>query len=130
MPGLVLAGRPLEVFRGMDVSLPQLDAQMVEVLHAVTLAEMPSDQVAAVAKLEKPEQRERLAKYAKMTVDAIAALMEFGYPKLARVDYAGDSPTVVDNSTMVVTLQITDQPPHLLNGGPQKQLEGHDGSRH
>jgi hypothetical protein len=65
-----------------------------------------------------------------MTVDAIAALMEFGYPKLARVDYAGDSPTVVDNSTMVVTLQITDQPPHLLNGGPQKQLEGHDGSRH
>jgi hypothetical protein len=80
MPGLVLAGRPLEVFRGMDVSLPQLGAQMVEVLHAVTLAEMPSDQVAAVAKLEKPEQRERLAKYAKMTVDAIAALMEFGYP--------------------------------------------------
>jgi len=42
-----LAGRPLEVFRGMDVSLPQLGAQMVEVLHAVTLAEMPSDQVAA-----------------------------------------------------------------------------------
>jgi hypothetical protein len=38
-------------------ALPQLGAQMVEVLHAVTLAEMPSDQVAAVAKLEKPEQR-------------------------------------------------------------------------
>jgi hypothetical protein len=66
-----------------------------------------------------------LAKYTKMTADAICSLMEFAYPKLARVDYAGDAPKMVEDK-MVVTLQITDTPPAFLNGGP-KTIEHDDG---
>ena len=53
-------------------------------LNAVALAEIPGQSVARIQELT-PGQRDKLARYAKMGVDAVVALMEFSYPKLARI---------------------------------------------
>jgi hypothetical protein len=102
------------------------------VLNAVALAEIPNQQLDEIKNLT-PAQRDRLAKYCNMGVKAIAALMEFSYPKLTRIDLVGDAPSAptVENRYKFV-LNITDAPgrPVIDNTGKNDGGAGqahHDG---
>jgi hypothetical protein len=113
----------IETFRTMGVSLPELGAHLVNVLNAVALAEIPEQQVENIKTLT-PGQRDRLAKYCKMGVEAIAALMEFAYPKLARIDLVGDTPAVAaEENRYKFVLNIADAP-----GRPVIDNTGKNGS--
>jgi hypothetical protein len=120
----------IETFRNMGVSLPELGAKLVSVLNAVALAEIPNQQLDEIKNLT-PDQRYRLAKYCDMGVKAIAALMEFSYPRVARIHYLGDAPSAptVENRYRFV-LNIDTEPGRPVAGNRHAAAAGNgDGAR-
>lgn len=109
----------IEVFRGMGVPLPKLGAQLVEVLNAIALSEVPGQSAETIRTLG-PVQKDKLAKYCKIAIDAVAMMMEFSYPKLARVEVSGDP----DNPLKVVNeveFYVTASPEaKIINTNPSR----------
>jgi len=77
-----------------------------------------------------PAEFDRLIGAMKMAADVHLKLAEFAFPKLARLDYAGDAPPVAVQNRVKVTLKLGAEPPPWTtsNGGddavPVEQLVG------